>query len=422
MKERLSKSLLTLLNTVAETADRLEVSVYVVGGFVRDLLLRIENLDLDFVVEGDGIKFARALAKTLNGKATNHTKFGTSVIALPDGLKLDVASARMEYYKHPAALPTVEMSSIKSDLFRRDFTFNSLAVKLNGKDAFTLIDYFNGQRDLKDKAVRVLHNLSFIEDPTRAYRAVRFEQRYQFRLGKQTEAFIKRAVQKRFFDKLSGQRLFAELELMLKETRPGPGLKRLRQLDLLQFIHPKILKNSASVTVLDRVEETLSLSKIITLVDNLEVGVIYFMAMLYDLKPAEREQVAVRLQLTAKLKRRLREDLEGCKLCLKTLQRNRKFQPSEIYDLFSPLSPEAVLLLIAVSENETINKQVLLYFTQYHSSADFSLTGDDLIDMGIKPGPVYKTVFKTLRDARLNGRVRSREEEVALVQKQFLQS
>ena len=134
---------------------------------------------------------------------------------------------------------------------------------------------------------------------------------------------------------------------------------------------------------------------------NLEVGVIYFMAMLYDLKPAELEQAAARLQLPAKLRRRVREDLAGCKLCLKTLKRNQKFQPSEIYDLFSPLSPEAVLLLMAVSKSETINKQVLLYFTQYHGSADFSLTGDDLIGMGIQPGPVYKTVFKTLRDARL---------------------
>lgn len=422
VKERLPKALLTLLDTVAQVADRMEVSVYVVGGFVRDLLLRVENLDLDFVIEGDGIKFARALAKVMHGKVTSHKKFGTSVLVLPDGLKLDVASARMEFYKHPAALPTVTMSSIKSDLFRRDFTFNSLAVKLNGKDAFTLLDYFNGQRDLKDKVVRVLHNLSFIEDPTRAYRAVRFEQRYQFRLGKQTEAFIKQAVQKRFFDQLSGQRLFAELDLMLKENQPGPCLKRLKKLDLLQFVHPKILKQSGSVAVLDRVEEILSLSRIISLVENLEVGMIYFMAILYDLKPVELEQAVVRLQLTAKLKRRIKEDLDGCKRCLKTLKENRKFQPSEIYDLFSPLSSEAVLLLMAVSKSETINKQVLLYFTQYHGSADFSLTGDDLIGMGIAPGPVYKTVFKTLRDARLNGRVRSREEEVALVHKQFLQS
>lgn len=422
MTERLPKPLLILLGTVAKVADQLAVPVYVVGGFVRDLLLQVENLDLDFVVEGDGIKFARALAKVMHGKVTSHKKFGTSVLVLPDGLKLDVASARMEFYTHPAALPTVAMSSIKSDLFRRDFTFNSLAVKLNGKDAFTLIDYFNGQRDLKDKVVRVLHNLSFIEDPTRAFRAVRFEQRYQFRLGKQTEAFIKRAVQKRFFDKLSGQRLFAELELMLRESRPGSCIKRLRELDLLQFIHPKVLQQSGSVTVLDRVEETLSLSRIVSLVEDLQAGMIYFMAMLYDLKPAELEQAAVRLQLPAKLKRRIKEDLDGCKRCLKTLKGNRKFQPSEIYDLFSPLSSEAVLLLMAVSKSELINKQVLLYFTQYHGSAGFSLTGDDLIDLGIAPGPVYKAVFKTLRDARLNGRVRSRAEEVALVQKQFLQT
>jgi len=420
MAERLPKAIMSLLHTVAKVADRLGVSAYVVGGFVRDLLLRIDNYDMDIVIEDDGIQFAKALGKELNAKVVSHQKFGTSVICLPDGSKVDVATARTEYYKHPAALPTVEISSIKSDLFRRDFTFNSLALKLNGKDAFALLDYFNGQRDLKDKVVRVLHNLSFVEDPSRAFRAIRFEQRLGFRIGKQTESFIKRAVKKKFIEKLSGTRLYNELVLILKEPKPLNCLQRMKELDLLQFIHPKVLKHKKDIEVIERVQEVFSLSRIVHLVQDCDDGYVYLLAMLYSLDGREISRAATRLHLSQKQRRRIREDLDHCKSRLKMFKKKSKLQPSEIYNLLSDLSPEAVLLLMAVSGSEQINKYILLFFTEYHDSARLSLTGDDLIHMGIQPGPVFKTVFKTLRDARVNGLVHSREEEVTLVQSRFL--
>ena len=420
MTERLPKAVMSLLRMVAQVADRQDVSAYVVGGFVRDLLLRIDNYDMDIVIEGDGIRFAKALGKELTAKVVSHQKFGTSVICLPDGSKVDVATARTEYYKHPAALPTVEMSSIKSDLFRRDFAFNSLALKLNGKDAYTLLDYFNGQRDLKDKVVRVLHNLSIVEDPSRAFRAVRFEQRLGFRIGSQTESFIKHAVKKKFIHKLSGSRLYNELVLMLKEPHPLSCVRRMKELDLLQFIHPKMLKNKKSFEVMERVEEVFSLSKIVHLVQDCDEGYVYLLAMLYSLDGREFSRAATRLHLSQKQRRRMREDLDHSKSRLKTFKRKSKLQPSEIYNLLSDLSPEAVLLLMAVSGSEQINKHILRFFTEYHDSAQLSLTGDDLIDMGIQPGPVFKTVFQALRDARVNGLIHSREEEVSLVQDRFL--
>jgi tRNA nucleotidyltransferase (CCA-adding enzyme) len=420
MAERLPKDIMSLLQTVSKVADRQGVSAYVVGGFVRDLLLRIDNYDMDIVIEDDGIQFAKALGKELSAKVVSHPKFGTSVVCLPDGSKVDVATARTEYYKHPAALPTVEMSSIKSDLFRRDFTFNSLALKLNGKDAFALLDFFNGQRDLKDKVVRVLHNLSFVEDPSRAFRAIRFEQRLGFRLGKQTESFIKHAVKKKFIEKLSGTRLYNELVLILKEPNPLDCLRRMKGLDLLQFIHPKVLKHKKDFEVIERVQEVFSLSRIVHLVQDCDEGYVYLLAMLYSLDGREISRAATKLHLSQKQRRRIREDLDHCKSRLKTFKRKPKLQPSEIYNLLSDLSPEAVLLLMAVSGSEQINKHILLFFTEYHDSARLSLTGDDLIHMGIQPGPVFKTVFQALRDARVNGLIHSREEEVTLVQDRFL--
>jgi tRNA nucleotidyltransferase (CCA-adding enzyme) len=308
--ERLPKEIMSLLHTVSKIADRQGVSAYVVGGFVRDLLLRIGNYDMDIVIEDDGIQFAKALGKELNAKVVSHKKFGTSVVCLPDGSKIDVATARTEYYKHPAALPTVEMSSIKSDLFRRDFTFNSLALKLNGKNAFTLLDFFNGQRDLKDKVVRVLHNLSFVEDPSRAFRAIRFEQRLGFRIGKQTESFIKYAVKKKFINKLSGARLYNELVLILKEPNPVDCLRRMKELDLLQFIHPKVLKYKKDFGVIERVQEVFSLSRIVHLVQDCDDGYVYLLAMLYSLGGREISRAATRLHLSQKQHRRIREDLD----------------------------------------------------------------------------------------------------------------
>ncbi len=160
-----------------------------VGGFVRDLFLGIKNYDLDIVVEGEGIKFARELGKDLGGRVRSHEKFGTAIVILADGFKIDVATARREFYEYPAAFPKVELSSIKKDLYRRDFTINAMAIQLNQKYFGKLIDFFGGQRDLRKGIVRVLYNLSFVEDPARIIRAIRFEQRYNFKMDRTTENF-----------------------------------------------------------------------------------------------------------------------------------------------------------------------------------------------------------------------------------------
>ena len=160
--------------------EELSLPVYAVGGFVRDLLLGIENYDIDVTVEGDGILFAETFAKRFGCRCKTHHKFGTGVLIFPDGLKIDVASTRVEYYESPGALPTVESSTLKADMYRRDFTINTLAIRLNTPEFGVLIDYYGGQRDIQERIIRVLHNLSFVEDPTRVFRAIRFEQRLEF--------------------------------------------------------------------------------------------------------------------------------------------------------------------------------------------------------------------------------------------------
>lgn len=420
MTERVPKNIMRLLKVIAQTADDLEMSVYAVGGFVRDLLINVENSDLDVVVEGDGIQFAQALGSQLGGRVRSHSKFSTSVVVLEEGVKIDVATARMEYYKHPAALPTVERSSIKSDLFRRDFTINSLAVKLNGDDAFGLLDFFNGQRDLKDKALRVLHNLSFIEDPCRAFRAVRFEQRFQFTIGKETEAFLKNAVKKKLIGQLSGPRILNELILILKEQKPLNCIRRMMKLGLLPFIHPNLLRRPENLRVLERVEEVLAGSKIVPLERQPEHGFVYMLGLFHSLDDRSFQEAASRLQFPARVRDRLRDDLQGCKNALRILGSSDNATPKTVHDVFAGLSSEAVLFLLAMADGERMSKYALLYFTQYHGAAELALNGDDLARMGLSPGPIFQTVFETLREARLNGTVKTREDEAALVKSEFL--
>ena len=239
MEERLSAEIRARLDVIGSLADEMNFHAYLVGGFVRDLLLRNDNFDIDIVVEGDGIRFAEELSRRVNAKMRPHKEFGTAKVIYPDGFSVDIATARLEYYKAPATLPIVEHSSLKLDLYRRDFTINTLAISLNKNTRGELIDFFGAQRDIKEKTIRVLHSLSFVEDPTRVFRAVRFEHRFSFQIGKFTLNLIKNTIKMGFLARIKGSRMWSELALILKEENPAAIFRRLQELDLLKFIHPR---------------------------------------------------------------------------------------------------------------------------------------------------------------------------------------
>jgi tRNA nucleotidyltransferase (CCA-adding enzyme) len=225
-RAHLSPALQELLHTAARTADAHGVCVYAVGGFVRDLLLGVGDADLDLTVEGDGVAFARHLAAAIGGICKGPSAFGTAVVVAHDGRKVDVATARRETYQHPAALPTVEPGTIRDDLGRRDFSINTMAFALNGPEAFILLDWYGGSADLIEGVIRVLHNRSFRDDPTRMFRAIRLEQRLGFSLHQHTSRLLQRAVDKRWIKLLSGARLWRELRLMLEGESPEACLTR----------------------------------------------------------------------------------------------------------------------------------------------------------------------------------------------------
>jgi len=413
LKERLPARVAGLLKQAGELGDRLGLLVYVVGGFVRDLLLGIENLDLDVVVEGDGIAFARALGRQLAARVKVHERFGTAVVVCPDGFKLDVATARTEYYEYPTALPTVEQSSIKKDLYRRDFTINTLAIRLNGRFG-ELIDFYGGQRDLKEQTIRVLHSLSFVEDPTRVIRAVRFEQRFGFRLGKETLTLIKGAAKMDLFHRLSGQRLLTELMLLFSEEEPRKAVARLGELDLLRFIHPALAWSSRLAALLKGVEQALAWHRLSDLRQQIDPWLVYFMAIMDVIPHKAVGETLMRLALPDRHAEKIRTGHRASPRILRQLAKRPPPSPADTYRLFQGQADETLLFLMAKSKSESAKRRISAYLTTDRHVRP-ALTGTALKAMGLKPGPQYKKLLETLLEARLNGRVTSEAEERALV-------
>jgi tRNA nucleotidyltransferase (CCA-adding enzyme) len=233
MKQKLSPRMQAMLREAGDLASEMGFHAYAVGGMVRDLLLGINNFDLDIVIEGDGIRFAGSLAERLHAKLKSHERFGTATIFFADNLRVDVATARTEIYEHPAALPRVVPGSIRDDMRRRDFTINALAVSLMPEEFGRLIDLFHGVRDLRERHIRVLHGDSFMDDPTRIFRAVRFETRLGFRIVRSTEQLLVEALSSSILDELEDYRIATELKLILEEPDPACTLKKLARLGVI---------------------------------------------------------------------------------------------------------------------------------------------------------------------------------------------
>ncbi|MDF1591716.1 MAG: CBS domain-containing protein [Desulfobacterales bacterium] len=414
MKERLSDRLLGVLKDIGEVAAELGVGAFVAGGFVRDLFLYRPNEDLDIVIEGDGIEFARKYAKMVGARIHSYRKFGTAVIIFPDGFKIDVASARMEYYKFPAALPIVEMSSIKLDLYRRDFTINTLAIQLNPGKFGTLIDFFSAQKDIKAKAVRVLHNLSFVEDPTRVFRAIRFEQRFGFAIGKLTSSLIENAVKMDFFKSLSGRRVFAELRLILAEENPTPSIVRLNEYNLLNVIHPRIRFDKELVDLFNSVKKAISWHDLLFLEESYMKWAVYFMALIRNFDRKTSEAVCLRFELAPRYQQFFCKDRMEANRCLKWLEQRKSISNSLLYQKLCGFKVELILYMMAATRYERVKKHISYFYTHLRP-VQISITGKELKEMGLEPGPIYREILYAVRYARLNGQLKSRSDEIEFV-------
>ncbi|MBS1112021.1 MAG: polyA polymerase family protein [Nitrospirae bacterium] len=414
MKSMFPPKIFSLLKLTGETAEGLGFSAYLVGGSVRDMLRGEANLDIDIVIEGDGIAFAQSLGSKLKAKVRSHNRFGTAVV-VTEFLKFDIATARTEYYESPAALPHVEMSSIKKDLYRRDFTINTLAIKLNPGKFGQLLDFFGGQRDIKEKAIKILHNLSFIEDPTRAFRAIRFSERFGFKISGHTENLIKTAARINLFDKLSGIRLYDELVLLFLETEPLNAIKRLLKLDLLKIIHPQLKVTKSLEETFISIQETFAWFKLLFIEEELNKSHLFLMALFDELKAEERGKALERLLMPPNVRKEIMAAIEESRNALIKL---RGASPKNIYFALRPLNLKTILFTMAKAKEKEQKKAVSLYLTSLRMTKP-ELTGKDLKTMGYTPGPSFTKILTAILEARLEGKIKTRAGETKFVKKEF---
>lgn len=401
--------------------------VYLVGGFVRDLLLEQPNVDVDIAVEGDGIEFATRLATQLGGRVRAHRKFKTAVVLLPPSIlgeapawlraagepfHVDVATARTEFYDYPAALPRVEHASIRQDLFRRDFTINAMAISLRGRDFGTVIDFFGGYRDLREGVIRVLHNLSFIEDPTRIFRAVRYENRYGFRMDEQTRSFAKSCVDMHLVGDLSSVRLRDELVALFSEEDVTWTLGRLSELGVAREVHPKLATGTRTAALVRRIDSLVA-----------EVGVTH-------------EVVSWRLRLAAMTRNMEHEELylwlEQLKLkrsdsaviragvimgpVLATSLARDEMSDWEIYRTLRSTPVEALVFALAEADDGPADGRLRRYLTEIRHRT-LSIGGDDLLALGAKKGPPVGRLLERLREMRVRETIQGREAELEAARK-----
>ncbi len=411
MVESLKREVILLLRTIGEVAEENRCAAFAVGGFVRDLLLRIPNLDLDVVVEGDGIPFAGKLAERLGGQVRTHEKFNTAVVTLPNGFKIDVATARLEYYEHPAALPTVELSSIKLDLYRRDFTINAMAIHLNPERFGTLVDFFNCQNDLKERRIRILHNLSFVEDPTRIFRAIRFEQRMGFQIGKHTEKLLKNAVKMNLFDRCYGRRCFGELKLILSEEDPVPSLQRMAGFDLLRFLLPGLKLEKRLERYLAETQKVVAWHRLLYLDEPCRSWMVFLLVLMAPRSVEDLEAFCKRFEVAERHRAMLVRIKSMADKILKVLNRGAIYRPSENYWLLRGLEHEGLLYVLALVRRKEAKKAVSSYVTHLRHVST-AIRGSDLQAMGYPEGPVYRTILNHLLEARLDGQVSTLDEEM----------
>jgi tRNA nucleotidyltransferase (CCA-adding enzyme) len=375
--------------------------VYLVGGTVRDILLGEPSFDVDIAVEGDAIALARSLADALDGRARVHEKFGTAVVLYGDGERVDVVTARTEFYAAPAALPTVEHASIREDLFRRDFTINAMAVSLRGEDRGRLVDPFEGRRDLQTGTIRVLHNLSFIDDPTRIFRAVRYENRYGFRMDEHTVRLARGCLEMGLVGDLSSTRLREELVALLEEGDVHHSIPRLAELGAGTAIHPHLAADEEAVRLIDRMREL-----------NDRYGLeaptwrLGFIALARELPADEAFQWLERLKVRRRDTEQIAAAVTVGPRIVERLQGT--MSPAEVVALAEPYAPDAPLYALALADLPAVHD----YFERL-GGVHLEITGSDVAELGLAESPRVGEVLSELRRRKLNGELDGRESELA---------
>jgi len=426
--EQVPGDLKTLLDQAGQIGDDLDFPVYLVGGIVRDYILKRPNTDVDLVVEGDAMQLARIIAEKLALRVEFHERFGTATLTLPDAWpvsnhKVDIATARTEWYDKPGALPSVQEGGTYDDTLRRDFTINTLALRINGRSRGVygqLIDHWNGLSDLRSGIIRMLHPLSFVDDPTRIFRAIRFATRYIFRLEDDTRAAIVQAIADGRLSDVSGQRIREELYLMCREPQPEPGIHLAHELGIFENLQPGWAPVAEALTKPGRLDEQLDKWSLWVEREQVERSQLALFAIFSDLPIETLDRLLTRFgcdNLTVQL---LRPMADRGQLWLTGLRRlladvSTSPQPSQVHVVLKGLAaPHIPWLDLVWPEGARQERELLSQFAMVSRQICLEISGKDMLDAGIPSGPLIGRVLEQVLAARIDGALGGRPAELEL--------
>jgi tRNA nucleotidyltransferase (CCA-adding enzyme) len=412
---------MSVIRVVKTEAERMDLPLYIVGGSVRDLMLGRPTKDFDFTVEGDAERLAESIRRKYAGRIVFHHRFGTATWS-PDDTTfkrmhfpirdsdafppfLDLISARKEIYSRPGALPTVERSTIDDDLRRRDFTINAMALRLDGTHYGNLHDPLGGQADLERGLVRILHEKSFIDDPTRMLRAVRYAGRYGFEIEPDTLRLMDDEAQA-VLSRLSGERLRHEFDLLFEEQDPSALFGRLYELGLIEPVHPSLAAANFHLPALEAPAPEYGDFVIPDIMSFRQT--LGWTLLLMPISIAEIDEIAKRLDFPVSLARSARA-ASSLRSRLPSLQHSKPSQWTFTLDELPALSVYAVY-------RGTEDPALRQYLSQWRKVKP-TFDGDDLKQRGLEPGPRFAEILRQLRAAWLDGDVKSEEEELKLLEK-----
>jgi len=429
MKKLLPKQILKLLHQIGQCANSQGYRAFVVGGFVRDMLLGVRNYDIDIVVEGDAMAFGKRIADICKASPVVYKKFGTSTVVMdwPKGLhrppgagpkfKIDFATARKESYEAPAALPTVEFSLLKDDLKRRDFTINAMAASINKGSFGQLIDFFGGEKDLENANIKVLHDASFIDDPTRIFRAVRFEQRFGFRIDKYTQDLIKHAIREGMFSKTQHHRIRDELVLMLQEKDPLKAIMRMKDLHELRFVHKEIRIQKNARKLFTGIKNSFKWYDNSTFKKrHVDLWLVYLMALLEKLNFKDTKAVCGKFAFRRSDRIRLLSCKKSYRKVIKLISSTKRTPPSRLYSALEKLSFEEILFIRAKVKGKLPLSRITDFFVRYNGIKT-KIGGEDLKKLGMKPSPLYTKILTEVLHKKVDGELKTKKDELEYVKK-----
>lgn len=404
IEKRLKGRVLTMLRFLGAVGSELSMGTYIVGGFVRDLLLNKTNFDIDIVVEGNANVFAMEFKKYFDVKIVEHKEFLASSMFFEDGLRIDVATARTEYYKNPAALPEVEMSPLKKDLYRRDFSINAMAIKLNQEEFGMLIDFFGSRKDLAKGLIRALYPLSFIEDPTRVLRAVRFEQRFEFEIEVRTKELLKQCAKEGYLNKVTGQRLRDEFIKILQEPFPLKAIRRLASLGVLEKLFCGIEFNRETDQIIEKYFQIRERNSKLVGEDK-----IFYTLLMILLRNSEEETIKWHIKRYG-LPRNFLDRLHDSKVATARIISERPEKPSQYHRILASKKPETVNFID--SQLDEREDRSLVDYLKKLKNTDLTIDGDLLKrNYALSEGPEMREVLEALYRARLDGLAAEKETE-----------